>query len=107
MSCSFLNLPAEIRLSIYDELFSSTTLAFRDSKGRVKPISQPSPLSILYTCKTVYLEAEGRWQDKVLYHFDGPETMLEVLARKTQELTSDLYACAVMPAVKTPLLVTA
>ena len=118
-SSSLLTLPVEIRLAIYDELFSSTTLAFSDAtaaaaaenvhgRPQLTVHESPYPLGILYTCRTVYLEARHRWQDRVLYHFEGPQAMLEVLARRTKESSilrgwGGAYCCCRDP-VGEPLL---
>lgn len=97
-------LPPEIRLAIYDELFSSTTLVFNDAKNTDGPLEESHhPLSILYTCWTVYLEARDRWQDKVLYHFEGPQTMLEVLARKTKDFSTGSYHGLCAPLLRSSL----
>lgn len=86
-SLFFQNLPTEIRLEIYSNLFYSTRLSFgkrstyvpdRLSAIRLRPA--PNGLSLLRVCRRVSNEIGDSWLGQVLFSFEDPVTMLDKLA---------------------------
>ncbi|KAK1850020.1 hypothetical protein CCHR01_07344 [Colletotrichum chrysophilum] len=79
----FHGIPQELRNIIFSHLFASTRLSHgkryvdRLKRTRIKPA--PNALAILRTCRAAYNSIGDTWIGHVLFHFEDPETMLDML----------------------------
>ncbi|KAL4810649.1 hypothetical protein BDV18DRAFT_155261 [Aspergillus unguis] len=89
----FLLLPPEVRLQIYDHLFSTTrisagTIITAQSSRKIKP--RPNCLAILRTCRIIHHEARDLWIGKVTFAFGTIMDMLDTLTPLPDALVSQI-----------------
>lgn len=98
-SLFFQQLPTEIRLKIYSQLFRSTRLSFAERHGhavrkkrRLLACLRPAPnsLSLLRVCRRVTDEIGDSWLGQVLFIFRDPEIMLDKLTSLDSQNLSKL-----------------
>jgi hypothetical protein len=86
-SSRLLELPQEMRDEIYSWVFSSTRVTFGEVPGvnrRIKPTinkSRVHNLALLCICQQITAEIGLRWISWVLFNFQSPESLLDVLTK--------------------------
>ncbi|KAK2762436.1 hypothetical protein CKAH01_16128 [Colletotrichum kahawae] len=79
----FHGIPQELRNNIFSHLFTSTRLSYGkryvDKLKRIRIKPAPNALAILRTCRSAYTSIGDIWISHVLFHFEDPETMLDIL----------------------------
>lgn len=80
-SFPFLRLPGEVRNEIYLALFSSTRISFgetiREGGKTLRVLPAKYSLSLLHTCRNIYIEANPLWPGQVLFHFGSIDAMVD------------------------------
>lgn len=81
----FLQLPAELRLEIYEYLFSSTRLVFGEqaankSQKQEHAPDSPNALAILRTCRRMSADVSNTWLGTACFYFEDPVALLNTLA---------------------------
>lgn len=81
-----MQLPGEMRVEIFSWVFSSTRITFGEvsigGRSAINPTinkSKPHALALLYTCRQIYSETRSLWKEWVLFNFQTPEAMLDIL----------------------------
>ncbi|CAI0654197.1 unnamed protein product [Colletotrichum noveboracense] len=79
----FHGIPQELRNNIFSHLFASTRLShgkrYVDRLKRIRIKPAPNALAMLRTCRAAYNSIGDTWIGHVLFHFEDPETMLDML----------------------------
>lgn len=82
---TLLQLPRELRDEIYSLVLGSTRVTFgedEESNAAIKPTinkCQPYLLALLYTCRQINKEIGSLWVSWVLFNFQAPESLLDIL----------------------------
>ncbi|KZP26536.1 hypothetical protein FIBSPDRAFT_1040783 [Athelia psychrophila] len=79
-STSFLALPSEMRLSIFEKLFQQIVISFGGSLER-----QTEPFAVLFACWELYHEARTLLKRGITLHFASTNLMLQVLLPMSSE----------------------
>ncbi|KAJ6020996.1 hypothetical protein N7540_006500 [Penicillium herquei] len=91
---NFLDLPMEIRLIIYEHLFSSTTLTFTERPADLEVDEAARPvrdsLAILRTCRQINYEADSLWLGLVDINFKNPLCMINKFSRMPSAILSGI-----------------
>lgn len=85
-----LNLPAELRLKIYEYVFEGHIISIRERNGR---FGKPSPPSLLPTCKQIYTEAVDIFYACATFSFNYYEvtrTALSLLPSSRRKMVQGL-----------------
>lgn len=75
------SLPQELRLMIYERLFTSTTIRFKaPTIGPELPAPRSTnPLGLLRTCQTIYQDTTPIWHGMITLRFDNTACFLDIL----------------------------
>lgn len=88
--------PGELRNEIFSWVFSSTRITFgklSSSRSEIKPTinkSNPNSLALLYACRQIHQETQLLWKQCVLFNFQTPEAMLDVLYPLPRSILSQI-----------------
>lgn len=82
-------LPQELRDEIYDRVFSNAWIRWsRDRTNSIPAPPQPHLLGLLRTCQRIKVEVGDTWLGQVLFCFENPAAMLDVLTDISTEKLS-------------------
>ncbi|KAM3422969.1 hypothetical protein BST61_g448 [Cercospora zeina] len=93
-----MQLPQELRDSIYDHVFSTTRFCFGEravgridiDTRRVVSAHRGKSLALLRTCKRTHSEIGTRWLSQTLFHFEDPGALLDKLASVSDDIRSQI-----------------
>jgi hypothetical protein len=84
-------LPQELRDEIYNQVFSDTCISWSlNGTDSIPAPPQPHHLGLLRTCQRTKAEIGDKWLGQVLFSFEHPATMLDVLTDIPTETLSSI-----------------
>ncbi|KAG4439881.1 hypothetical protein IFR05_004657 [Cadophora sp. M221] len=88
-----LRLPVEIRLKIYQDVFSSVSLNFMEPNSPAPEIAlpqTPNALGLLLVCQQIHAELKRVWLNCVSFEFQTLELMMDIFSKLPDSILSQI-----------------